>query len=284
MGFLSPKKNGWRVFTGMRSWVIQLKPCSFFSCLVQKENNEKMAQTLHFMFRHLIQNENIPLKLPVLEKWMKPLRDVPLSWIRRLHTEQTAIQACFFPHRKHQTTNHVKPVVYSLFSCIFFVILPYVCFCHLFLLLSLDQRFGPSRIVEGTAAPTRSERGSALALSQLTPSGESFDLCSASKQKNKMIKNGNWWSRTRGITFKIIKIWRRIYFPSSRFQRIAACIPRVKSYTSNVLKHCPTEGDRLWCLTMTARDLQNAARWKFATANLWAHQASRENNRKQYNH
>ena len=70
-----------------------------------------------------------------------------------------------------------------------FVILPYVCFCHLFLLLSLDQRFGPSRpIIEGgnVAAPTRSERASALALSQLTPSGESFDLCSASKQKNKM--------------------------------------------------------------------------------------------------
>ena len=50
------------------------------------------------------------------------------------------------------------------------------------------------------------------------------------------------------------------------------------------LKHRPTEGDRLWCLTMAARDLQNAARWKFVTANLWAHQASRENNRKQYNH
>ena len=86
-------------------------------------------------------------------------------------------------------------------------------------------------IVEGgtAAAPTRSERASALALSQLTPSGESFDLCSASKQKE---QNGNWWSKTRGITFKIIKIWRRIYFPRSGFQRIAACIPRVKSYTS----------------------------------------------------
>lgn len=78
----------------MRSWVIQLKPVFFL--LGAKGNNEKMAQTLHFMFRHLIQKENIPLKLPVLEKWIKLLRYVPLSWIRRLHTEQTPTPACFF--------------------------------------------------------------------------------------------------------------------------------------------------------------------------------------------
>lgn len=210
----------------MRSWVIQLKPASFWLGAKGKQQ-KKMPQTLHLMFRHVIQNENIPLKLPVLEKWMKPLRDVPLSWIRRLHTEQTPTPACFFSAQ--EASNNQSRETSGLLSIFvhIFVILPYVCFCHLFLLLSLDQRFDPSRIVEGTAAPTRSERGSALALSQLTPSGESFDLCSASKQKE---QNGNWWSKTRGITFKIIKIWRRIYFPSSGFQRIAACIPGEKLY------------------------------------------------------
>lgn len=98
----------------MRSWVIQLKPVFFL--LGAKGNNEKMAQTLHFMFRYLIQKENIPLKLPVLEKWIKLLRYVPLSWIRRLHTEQTPTPACFF----FRTGSIKQPITWNQWSTLYF--------------------------------------------------------------------------------------------------------------------------------------------------------------------
>lgn len=115
MGFLSPKKNGWMVFTGMRSWVIQ--HTSFFLGLVQKENNTKMAQTLHFMFRHLIQKENIPLKLPVLEKWIKPPRDVPLSRIRRLHCILNTHQ---LQHDFFRTGSIKQPITWNQWSTLYF--------------------------------------------------------------------------------------------------------------------------------------------------------------------
>ena len=142
MGFLSPKKNGWRVFTGMRSWVIQLKPVFF--CLVQKANNKNGSNfALHVppfdpKRKHTIKATSTG-KVNKTAKRCSTLMNPEIAYWTNTNSSMIFSAQEASNNQSRETSGLLSIFVHL------FVILPYVCFRNLFLLLSLDQRFVPSR-------------------------------------------------------------------------------------------------------------------------------------------
>ena len=265
----------------MRSWVIQIKPAFFGLGAKGKQQQNASNFALHVppfdpKRKHTIEATSTG-KVNETAKRCSTLMNPEIAY-------WTNTNPSMFFSAQEASNNQSRETsgLLSIFVHLF-VILPYVCFCHLFLLLSLDQRFGPSRpIIEGgnVAAPTRARARARLrSVSWLHLANLLICVVPQSKRtKWELMKQNqrNYFQNNQNLTENL--------FSKLGFSAHSSMYSGWKVIQVCILKHRPTEGDRLWCLTMGARDLQNAARWKFVTANLWAHHVSRENIRKQYNH